>query len=67
MSNASVPLVPTTLLLSKHSSYRARVDTVMRISAWSPKGPAHLSHMSNMKRQKEPIAIGPTCFQYPAM
>lgn len=32
-----------------------------------PQPPAHLSHMSNMKRQKEPTAIGPTCFQYPAM
>lgn len=25
----------------------------------------HLSHMSKMKRQKEPTAMGPTCFQYP--
>lgn len=25
----------------------------------------YLSHMSKMKRQKEPTAMGPTCFQYP--
>lgn len=37
-------------------------DTVEGIGELNP-----LSHMSNMKRQKEPTAIGPTCFQYPAM
>lgn len=25
---------------------------------------AHLSHMSKIKRQKDPNTMGPTCFQY---
>lgn len=37
------------------------------IPLWVLRTLAHLSHMSNIKRQKEPTAIGPTCFQYPEM
>lgn len=32
---------------------------------WPEGCASYLSHMSKMKRQKEPTAMGPTCFQYP--